>query len=186
LTNGGDVNINQVDIPIQKGEKVQVRIRTISEAGWPLNPLKSDWSETVTIEFPSNLASQNQFYEILAGANAEETAIKLQETLDSAGVETHLSDSRPNPNSANGIYFKHQSVNLEFNQSEKDSNGNIKTQQSVDLQYMIDNLVNKYYITVNSSLGVYKTATLGEILQKLVLKANLDVTTLTNINNSTT
>jgi hypothetical protein len=186
IANGEDVNINQVDIPIQKGEKVQVRIRTISEAGWPLNPLKSDWSETVTIEFPSNLASQNQFYEILAGANAEETAIKLQETLDSAGVETHLSDSRPNPNSANGIYFKHQSVNLEFNQSEKDSNGNIKTQQSVDLQYMIDNLVNKYYITVNSSLGVYKTATLGEILQKLVLKANLDVTTLTNINNSTT
>jgi hypothetical protein len=43
ISNGEQVNINQVDIPIQKGEKVELKIRSISEAGWPNNPLKSVW-----------------------------------------------------------------------------------------------------------------------------------------------
>jgi hypothetical protein len=185
IGNGEDVNINQIDIPIQKGEKVQIRIRTISEAGWPLNPIKSDWSTVITVEFPSNLAAQNQFYEILAGANAEETAIKLQETLSSAGVDTHLADSRPNPNATNGIYFKHQSSNLEFNQSEKDSNANIKTQQSTSLQEILDSFANKYYITVQkTSSSTRKTISLLTLLQGLIDKSGLDVTTLINPNDT--
>jgi hypothetical protein len=29
------VNINQIDIPIQKGERVEIKARSISEAGYP-------------------------------------------------------------------------------------------------------------------------------------------------------
>ena len=42
ISDGEAVNINQVNIPITKGEKVQLKIRSISEAGWPVNPLKSN------------------------------------------------------------------------------------------------------------------------------------------------
>lgn len=46
--------VNQLDIPISPYEKVDIRIRSISEAGYPENPIKSAWSSTITIEFPSS------------------------------------------------------------------------------------------------------------------------------------
>ena len=42
VADGSEININQIDIPITKGEKVEIKIRSISEAGYPDNPLKSD------------------------------------------------------------------------------------------------------------------------------------------------
>ena len=47
------VNINQVDIPITPNEKVEIRIASVSEAGFPYNPLKSDYSTSVTVDFPT-------------------------------------------------------------------------------------------------------------------------------------
>ena len=38
---GDVININQIDIPIRYGEKVEIKARSISEAGYPRNPAKS-------------------------------------------------------------------------------------------------------------------------------------------------
>ena len=51
---GSQVAINQIDIPIRSGEKVELKVRSISEAGYPYNPLKSEWSNSVIISFPDN------------------------------------------------------------------------------------------------------------------------------------
>ena len=45
------VNINQLDLPIQNGEKIEIQIKSISEAGFPTNPMESDWSDSVIIAF---------------------------------------------------------------------------------------------------------------------------------------
>lgn len=45
------VNINQLDIPINNGEQVEIQVRSVSEAGWPSNPLLSDWSNSVIVSF---------------------------------------------------------------------------------------------------------------------------------------
>lgn len=45
------VKINQLDIPISPGEQVEVQVKSVSEAGWPANPLESEWSEPVIISF---------------------------------------------------------------------------------------------------------------------------------------
>ena len=45
------ININQLDLPIQNGEQIEIQIKSISEAGFPTNPMESDWSEPVTIAF---------------------------------------------------------------------------------------------------------------------------------------
>ena len=37
-------NINQLDIPITQGEGVEIRIRSVSEAGYPANPAKSNFN----------------------------------------------------------------------------------------------------------------------------------------------
>ena len=46
-----EVNINQLDIPINPGEQVEIQVKSVSEAGWPANPMESDWSEPITVAF---------------------------------------------------------------------------------------------------------------------------------------
>lgn len=50
-------NVNQVEIPITPYEKVEIRVKAISEAGYPENPLMSDWSASVFIDFPDAIVS---------------------------------------------------------------------------------------------------------------------------------
>lgn len=76
-------NINQLDIPISKNEKVQIRIKSVSEVGYPDSPIESDWSEILEIPFPDDLESivdDTEF--ILQEANREESIINLRSSLD--------------------------------------------------------------------------------------------------------
>jgi len=173
IADGEVNNINQVDIPITKGEKVQLKIRSISEAGWPSNPLKSDWSGPLIIEFPSNLEGSDQVVNILSDAATEETTIKLDETLNSAGVYTHLNDSVPNPNSGTGTYFKHQANGLAFDIKQKDKDGVVSTVKTTDLQTQLESLTPNTYLTVTrpsgSSIGYQQlTGTLQQFFQAIV------------------
>jgi hypothetical protein len=173
IADGEVNNINQVDIPITKGEKVQLKIRSISEAGWPSNPLKSDWSEPLIIEFPSNLEGSDQVVNILSDAATEETTIKLDETLNSAGVYTHLNDSVPNPNSGTGTYFKHQANGLAFDIKQKDKDGVVSTVKTTDLQTQLESLTPNTYLTVtrpSGSTSSYQqlTGTLQQFFQAIV------------------
>lgn len=169
VSDGNEVNINQVDIPIQKGEKVEIKIRSISEAGWPYNPLKSDWSDTAIVDFPSNLESSDQILNILSGAQSEETAIKLEETLSSSGVTSHMSDNIPNPNQGEGTYFKHQSSNIAFNQRYKSVEGVVNQEVTTDLQSYLDNAANNMYIVVTGSDGRQYNTSLAKVIQQLVI-----------------
>ena len=168
VADGNEVNINQVDIAIQKGEKVQIKIRSISEAGWPQNPLKSEWSSLVTMDFPANLESSDQIANILVGAQSEETAIKLEETLASTGVISHLSDNIPNPNQGDGTYFKHQATNLAFNKKHKNLTGVVDSESTVDLQSYMDNASSNIYVTVTGTDGTPYNTTLAKVIQQLV------------------
>ena len=114
VADGSEVNINQIDIPITKGEKVQIKVRTISEAGYPQNPLKSDWSESIIVEFPGNLNTSNEIADLVEEINDDALQIAISNTLDSLGVTTHLDDTKPNVNSVNGIYFKHVCDNIAY------------------------------------------------------------------------
>lgn len=173
IADGDVANINQVDVPIRKGEKVELKIRSISEAGWPMNPLKSDWSDTLLIEFPPNLTSSDQVTNILNDAIEEETNIKLQETLSASGVNTHIADSIPNPNAGDGTYFKHQAVNLAFDLPIKDKNGVVESVSTTDLQSQIANLSPYTYVTLSKPSGSSNsydqlTGTLQKLFQAMV------------------
>lgn len=86
-------NINQLDIPIRFGEQVIVRIKSISEVGWPESPAESDWSNELTIEFPdslNNVLNENDF--ILTEANKEDLRVTVQNDLTAKGLDDHLSE----------------------------------------------------------------------------------------------
>jgi len=176
---GTAVNINQVDIAMTKGEQVEIRIRSISEAGWPINALKSSWSDAVIVNFPTNLQGSDQIINILSDAEAEETAIKLDETLNASGITTHIDDSVPNPNAADGTYFKHQSKFLAYDySSDVDINtGVAATQTTVDMQTFMDTLSTKLYITVAdpSAIGQPKTVIMSTLLNTMITNSDYNL-----------
>jgi hypothetical protein len=87
-------NINQLDIPIQRSEKVEIRVRSISEVGYPDSLIMSDWCDIITKEFPSELnevLGENEF--ILKEATQEEMKVQFEGELSSKGINKHVSES---------------------------------------------------------------------------------------------
>jgi hypothetical protein len=94
LTNSEVPNINQLDLSIQANEKIELRIKSISEVGWPESPLESDWSEILTIEFPDDLNNVlNENNAIVNAANKEDLKTSMQTELAAKGLDEHLSDT---------------------------------------------------------------------------------------------
>lgn len=133
-SDGSKININQIDIPIRSGEKVEIKVRSISEAGYPYNPVKSDWSNSVIISFPENLTSNDSVTKILETVKSDLTAVTLQETLSAAGVYTHIADSNSQ--------YKHAASNVSYTDSTTDDNNNT-TLNEMSVQDKIDALSKK-------------------------------------------
>ena len=94
VTSADTPNINQLDISIRANEKVEVRVKSISEVGWPESPVESDWSDILTVEFPDNLnnvLNENSF--ILQEANKEDLKANVTRELSAKGLDEHLSDT---------------------------------------------------------------------------------------------
>lgn len=102
-------NINQLDIPIQANERVDVRVKSISEVGWPESPVESDWSEIITLDFPDDLNSvtnENDF--ILAAANKEDLKVSVNNELSSKGLDEHLGDTV----TVNNVTYHHEAKKI--------------------------------------------------------------------------
>lgn len=123
--NGEEININQIDIPITKGEKVEFMVRSISEAGWPNNPLKSEWSNSIVVSFPTSLSTDSEIANLITEINDDALDITINNTLESLGLTSHISDSVPNVNSVNGLYYNHIAKNIAYEETTED--GSIKT-----------------------------------------------------------
>jgi len=112
-------NINQLDISIQKNEKVEIRVRSISEVGYPDSPIYSDWSEIIAMEFPDSLSDvlgSSDF--ILKEATQEEVKVQFENELASKGISRHVQESY----FENEKYVAHNDKVI--NTSFKDSFGN--------------------------------------------------------------
>lgn len=93
VENSNVTNINQLDIPIQKGEDIEIRIKSISEAGWPNNPLESSWSDVVKVSFPDSIGDVNDIDAIILDAQTGELKVQFEESLEEKGVNSHVADS---------------------------------------------------------------------------------------------
>lgn len=128
---GTQININQIDIPIRSGEKVQIKVRSISEAGYPYNPLKSDWSNSIIIAFPDDLTTDDSVTTILDTVKNDMTAVVLQETMSAAGVYSHIADGNST--------FKHLASNIEYQEVTTDETG-VTTVVEMSLQDKVKQL----------------------------------------------
>jgi len=120
VTNANLPNINQLDIPLQQNEQVDIRIKSISEVGWPNAPIESDWSQIMTIQFPDELSQvgdQNAI--ILQQAQNDQMYTQIENKFNSKGLTSHLQQSFY----VNDLYVAHTDVNV--GSSFKDASGNI-------------------------------------------------------------
>jgi hypothetical protein len=161
VADGTETNINQIDIAISKGEKVEMKVRSISEAGYPENPLRSPWSNSVIVDFPSTLATSNEIADLITAVNDDALVLTINNTLDSIGVNTHLDDTIPNSNSVSGMYFKHMASNIAV--EEKSTVNSITTVNSISLQDKLTDLTQKISdnnsATDNSSVNIFNIST---------------------------
>lgn len=128
---GTTININQIDIPIRSGEKVEIKVRSLSEAGYPYNPLKSEWSNSVIISFPENLTSDDNVSTLLDTVKSDLNAVVLQETMSAAGLYSHLSDSNST--------YKHAAKTISYTETYDASNNKV-TYEDISLQEKISSL----------------------------------------------
>jgi len=91
VQNGDVPNINQIDIPITAGEKVEIKVASVSEAGWPLNPLESDFSAPITVDFPEEFTTANGNSQYVEQNKNDQVLVSLQQDLSSRGLDSHLS-----------------------------------------------------------------------------------------------
>lgn len=90
LANPDVVNMNQVEIPIAKGQVIEIKVKSLSQAGHPESPVESDWSNIIQIPFPDTLQSAEDISIISQQAFAEETKINFLDELNSKGLDLHL------------------------------------------------------------------------------------------------
>ena len=146
LTNSDVINPNQIDIPISNGEEVEIRIKSVSEVGWPVNPLVSDWSQSVIISFPASLSSSEEILASLSSVINEQSRINFNSDLTSRGLDNHLASSFTKSNN----YYAHSASDIATGFF--DNAGNI-----IDLYDMINTLntqIATLQAIVNKTLGV--------------------------------
>lgn len=84
-----DININQCAITINEGESVEIKVRSISEAGYPISPMTSEWSNIIRYDFPQNLIDDSLF--TLVEQNVNDLSIaELTNILRQEGIIGHI------------------------------------------------------------------------------------------------
>ena len=102
------ININQLDLPIQNGEQIEIQIKSISEAGFPTNPMESDWSESVIIAFSDFPELQvDDISEIIAQNRVDSAVANVVDSLTGT-ANAHMSSSFY----TNDKYFAHNADSI--------------------------------------------------------------------------
>jgi len=151
IQNADKVNINQLDLPINPGESVEFQIKSISEAGWPDWPVESDWTDSITIDFPIDQAKTfNTTSDIQQQNLLDQQNVNFQDRLNDQGVTKHVSESYTDTNK----YIAHLDTSI---QTSFDLNGKyydlssyltILTNKINDLEEMLANASGQLSISI--------------------------------------
>lgn len=102
-----EVNINQLDIPINPGEQVEIQVKSVSEAGWPSNPMESPWSDPIVVAFSDFAELQADDVTELIEQNRVDAAV-ANVTKMFSGTASHMSSSFY----TNDKYFAHTAESI--------------------------------------------------------------------------
>ena len=102
------ININQLDLPIQNGEQIEIQIKSISEAGFPTNPMESDWSEPVIVAFSDFPELQGDDISEIIAQNRVDASVANVISSITGTTNAHMSSSFY----TNDKYFAHNAESI--------------------------------------------------------------------------
>lgn len=162
------VNSNQLAIPITQGESIEVRVKSLSEAGYPTSALESDWSDSIIVPFPQELLTNTSFD--LTSANNEAILAEFQKYLNSIGLNEHLSDTLQ----VGTKTYKHDAKNISTKQRTS-TNDIMNADDAID---MLVQAYNSLTAILNKSTGVLSVQITDETGSVLADVANNDTVKL--------
>lgn len=158
VENGDELNINSIDLPISNGEIIEFRVKSLSEAGWPVSPKESEWSDPIRVEFPSELEGQVKISQIIQEAKEEKVRLQLQKDLNQLGFTKHVINSFDQ----NGKYFAHPATEV--------SSGFLTPEQNVislfDKLNSMDSEISRLRGIIEAVRGVLSVKIIDEIGQE--------------------
>ena len=102
------VNFNSLDIPISSGEIVEVMVKSVSEAGFPANPVVSDWSEISRIEFPEGELATDSLSGVVSSNEIDNIKVQIESDLSASGLYQHIGDGF----TTNDKFFAHTATGI--------------------------------------------------------------------------
>lgn len=146
---------NQIDIPIQQGEDVIIRLRYKLNIGQPFFNLYTPWSEEKTAIFPSEYEENIDLTTILNQNEDDTITSKFSETLINEGYAEHIQNNVVS--SDQKFYHMPENIYSGFNTAEN------------NLISLKDKLID-----INSSIEEYKTVLDNEKNSKFEVYVNYD------------
>ena len=137
------VKWNQIDIPINQGEDVVIRIRYKYNIGQPFMNLYSPWSDNVTFSFPEKFTSKNEIIDIIAENDNDIINAKFLGTLINDGYQEHVNNKIIDNSQV--YYHMPENIYSGFNTPEN------KLISLKDKLISMSNDIDKYKNTLNSS-----------------------------------
>ncbi len=139
---------NQIDIPINKGEDVIIRIRYKYNVGQPFINIYSPWSDEIVMEFPTEYLDNVEVNSILETNDEDTISAKFRETLLNEGYQKHINNAL----TVNNTTFYHMPENIYsgFNTQENNmiSLKDKLTEMSIDIETtksLVESELNKKY-----------------------------------------
>jgi hypothetical protein len=102
------VNFNSLDLPINSGEIMEIMVKSLSEAGYPANPIGSEWSSIIKIEFPEGELATDSLSDLVNSNELDSLKVSINEDLETKGVFNHISDGY----TINERYYAHGANSL--------------------------------------------------------------------------
>lgn len=115
--NSNVIKWNQIDIPIQQGEDIVIRVRFKYNIGYPQINLYSPWSNEMEFVFPAEYENNSNIETIVSDNSVDQ----LSSTIASYLIENDFYDHINNKVNTGDKIFYHQPDNIYSGFSDKDS-----------------------------------------------------------------
>jgi hypothetical protein len=165
IQNPNEVNTQQLNLSITQGERLEIQVASISEAGWPANPLESDFSSSIIVDFPDSLVTPD--LENLVNSIQTRLAQQgVQDTITNLGVTQHLEQvqqvgSSYLAHSGDSIYYSLSgSTLITINQKIKELEDRINA-----LQTKIESAKGTLRIRIKDPFGNFTTVSNGAVIK---------------------
>lgn len=90
--NLNEPSFNQIDIPINQGESVDIRLKVVYDFGAPFIQVSSDWSPIVNIPFPDDFLKVKSILNIIDENNRDFEENRFVNILKEEGISAHISN----------------------------------------------------------------------------------------------